>query len=122
MTGDTRTVRHTESAVRERANRARDPQGHYPEPTDGCPIAWRMELLERLRALDICGFQPVTPTSSKPPQGDLGPGGTLEADPTKQHVQRSIDSIDVELLTPASVVCSYLAFSTSYRLLIMYSP
>jgi len=117
MTSNIRTVCHIESAVREHANRARDPQEDYPEPTNGCPVAWRMELLERLRALDVCGFQPATLMSSKPPQEDPGPSGTLETDPTK-HVQRSVDE---EPLKPASVVCSYLALSTPYSLLIIYS-
>ena len=119
MTSDIRTVRHIESAVREHANCARDSQGHHPEPIDGCPIAWRMKLLERLRTLDVCGSHLATPTSSEPLQGGLGPGSTLEADPTKQHVQRSVGA---ELLTPASVVFSYLAFLTPYSLLIIYSP
>jgi len=119
ITSGISTMRHIESAVRERVNFARDPQEHYPESIAGCPVAWRMELLERLRALDVCSFQPSVPTPSKRPQGDLGPGDTLEADPIEQHVQRSVD---VELLTPASVVCSYLGTSAPYSSLIICSP
>ena len=103
MTSDIRTVHHIESAVRERANYARDSQEHYPEPINGCPVVWRMELLERLRALDVCGPQPAVATPCKRPQGDLGLGGILEAGPIEQHVQRSVDA---ELLTPAPVVRS----------------
>jgi len=118
MTSDIRTVRRIESAVREHANCTRDSQEHYPGSVNECPVALRMEMLERLRTLDVRGFQPAVSTSSKLPQGDLGPGGTLEADPIKQHVQRSVDAV----LTPASVVCSYFAISTPYFLLIIYSP
>jgi len=117
MTSDIRTVRHIESAVRERANCARDSQEHYPGSINGCPVAWWMEMLEKLRILDVCGFRPAMPTPSKLPQGDLGSGGTLEADPIKQHVQRSVDAV----LTPASVVYSYFVISTPYSLLIIYS-
>ena len=118
MTSDIRTVRHIESAVRERANCARDSQEHHPGTVDGCPTAWRTELLERLRALDVCGFHPAMPTPSELPQGDLGPGGTLEASPIKQ-VQRSANA---ESLMPASVVCSYPVISAPYSLLIVCSP
>ena len=101
MTSDIRTVHHIESAVRERANCARDSQEHYPESIDGCPVVLRMELLERLRTLDVCGFQLAVPTPSKRPQGGSEPGGILEASSIEQHVQRSVDA---ELLTPAPVV------------------
>jgi len=50
---------------------------------------------------------------------DLGPGGTLEADPIKKHVQRSVDA---ELLTPASAVCSYFVTPAPYSLLIICPP
>jgi len=110
MTSDIRTVRHIESAVRGRANCVQDSQERYPGFTNECPVAWRMEMLERLRTLNVCSFQSAMPTSSKLPQGDLEPDGTLEADPIEQYVQRSVDAG----LTPASVVCSYLDISTSY--------
>jgi len=105
VTSDIRTVRHIESAVRERANCARDSHEHSPGSIDGCPVVWRTEMLERLRALDVCGFQPAMLTPSKLPQGDLGPGGILEAGTIKQHVQRSTDA---EPLIPPSVVCPTL--------------
>jgi len=75
-------------------------------------------MLERLRALDVCGFHPAIPTPFQLPQGDLGPGGTLEAGPIKQHVQRSTDA---EPLMPLSVVCSYPVISMPYSLLIVCS-
>ena len=103
MTSDIRTVHRIESAVRERANYARDSQEHYPESINGCPAVWRMELLERLRTFDVCGPQPAVPMPSKRPQGDLRPGDILEASPNEQHVQRSVDA---KLLTPAPVVRS----------------
>jgi len=99
MTSDISTVRHIESAVRERANCARDPQEHYPISVNGCPVAWRMEMLERLGTLNVCIFQPVVPMPSKQPQRDFGPGGILKAGSIEQHVQRSTDA---ELLTPAT--------------------
>jgi len=67
VTNDTRTVRHIESAVRERANCSRDPQEHHPGPTDEGPVVWRTEVLERLRGLDVCGFQLAVPAPSKLP-------------------------------------------------------
>jgi len=104
MTSDISTVHHIESAVRKRTNCARDSQEHYPESIIGCPVAWQMEILERLRALDVCDFHWFTmPTPSKRPQRDLGPGGILEASPIEQHVQKSVDA---ELLTPAPAVRS----------------
>jgi len=119
MTSDISTMRHIESAVKECVNCARDPQEHYPEFIASCPAAWRMGLLEGLRTLDVCSFQLAVPTPSKRPQGDLGPGGTLEADPNEQHVQ---GFVDVELLTPAPAVCPYLITPAPYSLLIIYSP
>jgi len=119
MMNDISTVRHIESAVRERANCARGSQEYYPESINGCPVAWRMELLERLRTLDVCGFQLAIPTPSKRPQEDLGPDGVLKASPVEQHVQMSVDA---ELLTPASAVCSYFVISAPRSLLIIRSP
>ena len=67
ITNDTRTVRHIESAVRERANCTRDSQEPYPESTNDCVVFCRTKLLEKLRALDVCGFQFMLPTAFKPP-------------------------------------------------------
>jgi len=104
MTSDISTVHHIESAVRKRTNCARDSQEHHLESIVGCLVAWRMEILERLRVFDVCGFHWFTiPMPSNRPQGDLGPGGILEAGPIEQHVQRPVDA---ELLTPAPVVRS----------------
>jgi len=119
MTSNISTVRHIESAIRERANCARGSQEYYPESINGCPVGWRMELLERLRTLDVCGFQPAVYTPSKRPQGDLGPDSILEASPVEQHAKRPVDA---ELLTPASAVCSYSVISAPRSLLIIRSP
>jgi len=119
MTNDIRTVHHIESAVRERANCARDSQEHHPGSVDQGPVAWRTEVLERLRALDVCGFQLAVPTPSKLPQGDLGQGGVLEVGPIEQHVQGSIDA---ELLAPASVVCYCIVICAPYSLLTICTP
>ena len=67
ITDDTRTVRHIESAVRECANCTRDSRESYPKSTNGCVVSWRTELLEKLRALDVCGFRFMLPTAFKPP-------------------------------------------------------
>ena len=119
MTSDIRNVYRIESAVGERAKCARDSQGHYPESINGCPVVWRMELLERLGTFDVCGPQPAVPTPCKRPQGDFGLGGVLEASPIEQHVRRSVDA---ELPTPTSVVCSCFVISVPYSLLIICSP
>ena len=86
---------------------------------DEGPVAWRTEMLERLRALDVCSFQFAVPTPSKLPQGDLGQGGIIEVGPIEQHVQGSIDA---ELLTPASVVCHCFVVSPPHFLLTICSP
>ena len=86
---------------------------------DEGPVAWRTEMLERLRALDVCSFQFAVPTRSKLPQGDLGQGGILEVSSIEQHVQ---GSIDVDLLAPASVVYYCFVISTPYPLLTIGSP
>ena len=119
MTNDIRNVYRIESAVGERAKCARDSQGHYPESINGCPVAWRMELVERLGTFDVCGPQPAVPTPCKRPQGDFGLGGVLEASPIEQHVRRSVDA---ELPTPNSVVCPCFVISAPYSLLIICSP
>ena len=116
MTSDIRTVRHIESAVRERVNYARDSQGHHPGSTDECPVAWRMEMLERLRILDACGLQPIR---SESPHGDLGQGDILEVGPIKQHVHGSVDA---ELLTPPSEVCCCFVISATYSFLNICPP
>ena len=119
MTSDTRTVRHIESAVKERANCARDSQEHHPGSIDEAPVAWQTEVLERLRVLDVCCFQLAVPTRSKLPQGDLGQGGILEVGSIEQRVQ---GSIGVDLLAPASVVCYCFVISIPYPLLTIDSP
>ena len=119
LTSDTRTVRHIESAVRERAYCARDSQERYSESTNECPVAWRTEMLERLRILEVCDFQLAMPTPSKLPQGDPGQGGILEVSPIEQHVQRFVDA---DPLAPASVVCCCFVISGPYSLLTICSP
>ena len=119
MTSNISAVRYIEFAVSERAGCARDSQEYYPEFINGHPVAWRMELLERLRTLDVCGVQPVVSTPSKQLQGDLGPGGIFEACPIEQYVQMSAD---MELLTPAPMVCSCFFISAPYSVLIICSP
>jgi len=119
MTSDNSAVRYIEFAVRERAKCSRDSQEYYSEFINGCPTAWRIELLERLRTLNVCGSQPVAPTPSKRLQGDLGPGGIFEACPIEKYVQISVD---VELFTPASMVCSCFVISEPYSVLIICSP
>ena len=56
MTNGTRTVRHIESAVRKRAECAKDSREDHPGSTTEHLMALRTEMLERLRALNVCGF------------------------------------------------------------------
>ena len=118
MTNDIRIVSHIESVVRERVNCSRGPQEYHSGSIDEDPVAWRTEVLERLRALDVCGFQLAVPTRSKLPQGDLGRGGILEVGPIKQYAQGSVDA---ELLAPISEVCCCFVIYATYSLLTTYS-
>ena len=56
MTSDTRTVRHIESVIGEYADCARDLQEDHPRSVIERLMAWREEMLERLRALDVRDF------------------------------------------------------------------
>ena len=96
ITSYIRTVRHIESAVRERANPTRDLWERRPRFVNECIIAWQAELLEILSVFEVRSCQLTIPTISQPPQG-----GVLEASEIKQHVQRSADA---EPSVPASVM------------------
>jgi len=119
ITSDTRILRNIESAVRERAKFARDSKGDYPGPTNECIVFWRTEILERLGALDVCGFQLTMPSDSQLPQEDLEQGGALEIGEMNRQTQWPID---VEPSAPASVtVRCRLVASAPYSLLTIYS-
>ena len=98
ITRDIRTIRHIESAVRERANCPCDLRQHHPGPSSESSIAWRTELWEILSVCEVRRRQLTTPKFSQPPQGDLGRGGASEVSKIEQDVQRSVD-----------VVCSFVA-------------
>ena len=85
---DIRTARHIESAVRERANCARDSRGYHPGPTNECTITWRVNLWGTLsRRLSVHGTCNVSTTSAETAAGDV-----LETRKIEQRVQRSIDA------------------------------
>ena len=92
MTSNPRTVRHIESAIRERADCAQDLWEDHPGSATERLATWRTEMLERLRALDVCDFRLTMPTPSEPPQVGLRRGGALEVGKIRQHVQGSIDA------------------------------
>jgi len=115
ITSDTSTLRNIESAVRERANCARDSKGDCPGSTNDCVVSWRTEILERLEALDVCGFQFTMPTGSQLPQGNLEQGGALEVGEMNRQTQWPIDaepsapaSVTVRCRLVASVLCFLL--------------
>jgi hypothetical protein len=60
ITSGIRTVRHIESAIRERVRYAHDLRRHHPGPTKECLVAWQ-EILE---FFDVCGRQPTISTVS----------------------------------------------------------
>jgi hypothetical protein len=62
ITSDTRTIRHIESVVRERASCALDLQEHYSGSTRECLVAWQAEMREILRFFDVRGCHLAVPT------------------------------------------------------------
>ncbi|KAF9642627.1 hypothetical protein BDM02DRAFT_2008189 [Thelephora ganbajun] len=62
-----RTIRHIESAVRERADCVYDLQECHPGCTRECIIVWREELSEMLRVFEVRGCQLTVPIASQPP-------------------------------------------------------
>ena len=89
ITNDTRSIRHVESMVRERANCGRNLWGSHPGSTEEYLIALRAEIWEILRVVDVHGFQLTTPLLSEPLQRDLGWGSALQAYGA-EHVRRSV--------------------------------
>ena len=65
ITSDIRTIRAIESAVRVRAERARDSHEPQPGSTEERPIAWRAELSELLDVFEVRGHQFTIPEVSK---------------------------------------------------------
>ena len=65
ITSDTRTIRHIESVVCERASCARDLPEHYPGPTQECLAAWQTEMQEILKFFDVRGCHLTVPTVPK---------------------------------------------------------
>ena len=106
MTNGTRTVRHIESAVRKRADCAKDSREDHPVSTTECLMALRTEMLERLRAFDVCGFQLTARMTSQLPQGDLGKGSALKVDEIK-HVQRLVN-VESSALASVAVCCCFV--------------
>ena len=103
ITSDIRTVRHIESAVRERANRSRYSREHHPGSTGERVIAWRAELLEILNLYDVHRRQLTTsvPITPQLPKVDPGRGSALGVREIEHCVQRSVD---VEPPAPVPVV------------------
>jgi len=54
ITNDFRIVSRIASAVGDRANRPHDLREYHPGPTKEYLFAWRTEVLETLRAFDVC--------------------------------------------------------------------
>lgn len=100
---DTRTVRHIESTVRKCVDCAQDSQEDHPVSTTERLMGLQMEILERLRALNVCGFQLTARMTSQLPQGDLGKGSALEVDEIK-HVQRPVN-VEPSALASVAVCC-----------------
>ena len=118
MTSDARTVRHIESTIREHADCARDLCEDHPGSATECLAAWRTEMLEKLRALDVCDFHLTIPTPSEPPQVGLRQGGVLEVDEIRQHVQGPIDT---EPTAPALIIVRCFVISAPCSPLTVYS-
>jgi hypothetical protein len=66
ITSDTRTIRHIESAVCERATCARDLREHHPGPIQECLVVWQAEMQEMQRFFDVRGCHLTVPTVPKP--------------------------------------------------------
>ena len=66
ITSVTRTIRHIESVVCERASCAPDLREHYPGPTRECLVAWQAEMQEILRFFDVRGCHLTIPTVPEP--------------------------------------------------------
>ena len=100
-----RTIRNIESMVIERRHRAHELREHHSDATKGRLIAWRTELLETLRILDVRDRLFTMPTTLEPPQGDVMLDNVHEAGEIKHQAQGSIDA---ETPTSASmVVCCF---------------
>ena len=67
ITRNNRIIRNVESVVSERANSTRDLPVHHPRSTEENLTAWRTEMWEELRLLDVRGFQLTMPTVSELP-------------------------------------------------------
>ena len=118
VTNNTRTVRHIESAIRERADCAQDLWEDHPVSTTECLTVLQTEMLEILRALDVCDFRLKMPTPSEPPQVGLRWGGALEVDEIRQHVHGSMDA---EPSAPALIVVRCFVICAPYSPLIICS-
>jgi hypothetical protein len=66
ITSDTRTIRHIESVVCERATCARDLREHHSGSIQGCLVVWQAEMQEMLRFFDVRGCHLTAPTVPKP--------------------------------------------------------
>ena len=100
-----RTIRNIESMVIERRNRAHELREHHSDSTEGRLFAWRTELLETLRILDVRDRLFTMHTTLEPPQEDV----VLDnVDATGKIEQQAQGSIDAETPTSASmVVCCF---------------
>jgi hypothetical protein len=89
ITSDTRTIRHIESVVCERASCAPALREHYPGPTQECIATWQTETQEILRFFDVRGCRLTVPTITKLHQGDLELDNALVAGENESRVQGS---------------------------------
>ena len=67
ITSDTRTIRHIESVVSERANCACDLREHHPGSTYECLVAWQAEMRGILGFFNVRGCHLTVPTVPKLP-------------------------------------------------------
>ena len=102
-----RTIYNIESMVNERQNGAHDSPGSTEERL----TAWRTELLEVLRILDVRDCQLAVPKNSKLLQGDEGPDGAHLVSENRKHVESPSDT---ETPAPASIAVRCLLTSVHH--------